>query len=554
MGSKGLKQEVFMSPEGENETQTAAFQADKVAIKFPVGLTLIALALGFVFEILFYEHRLGISFLIWSGTSIAALVGAAIIEGKPFNRWNLVLLVPILFFASMVFFRNEPLSIFLNVVITLSLFAVWVRSFRKGGLLDLSWLDFGAALIWVPLEAWIRPWRVLGASQRKIFRGEGRQAVILALLRGILLALPVVVIFLALLTAADLIFAERVQTALSWLDLDRLADLAGRITVILLSAVFFLGAIVVAMRAPEEQRVQLKVNVQPFLGLIESLVVLGAVDLLFMLFVGIQFRYLFGGETNISLAGYTYSEYARRGFGELVAVGILSLALILGLAWWTKRGVRRSRLWFNSMSSLLVMLVGVILVSALTRLLLYEQAYGFTRLRTYTHVFIPWMGILLLIFLGLLIGEQLKRFALAVTLVVIGFAATLNILNIDAFIVEQNGARMMDTGELDIGYLVNLSEDAVPGLIQIAQTASQEVRSDLLPELACWGRQFSEYGSRLDWPSANLSRSAAMRAFEVLQADFKAYRIFQGEQGFWHVRSPSGTAYCAQQMGLSPDD
>ncbi len=73
----------------------------------------------------------------------------------------------------------------------------------------------------------------------------------------------------------------------------------------------------------------------PFLGFTESTVVLIAVDLLFALFVFIQFRYLFGGQANITPVGYTYSEYARRGFGELVAVAFLSLGLILGLGAYT---------------------------------------------------------------------------------------------------------------------------------------------------------------------------------------------------------------------------
>ena len=37
---------------------------------------------------------------------------------------------------------------------------------------------------------------------------------------------------------------------------------------------------------------------------------------------------------------------------------------------------------------------------AFQRLLLYEAAYGFTSLRTYTHIFIPWLGFLLLDILG----------------------------------------------------------------------------------------------------------------------------------------------------------
>ena len=54
------------------------------------------------------------------------------------------------------------------------------------------------------------------------------------------------------------------------------------------------------------------------LGLIEVATLLISVDLLFLVFVWIQFAYLFGGQANITLEGYTYAEYARRGFFELL--------------------------------------------------------------------------------------------------------------------------------------------------------------------------------------------------------------------------------------------
>ncbi len=41
----------------------------------------------------------------------------------------------------------------------------------------------------------------------------------------------------------------------------------------------------------------------------------------------LQFTYLFGGTDNINVEGFTYSEYAVRGFFELVAVAVISLIL-----------------------------------------------------------------------------------------------------------------------------------------------------------------------------------------------------------------------------------
>jgi hypothetical protein len=67
------------------------------------------------------------------------------------------------------------------------------------------------------------------------------------------------------------------------------------------------------------------------LGNVEASVVLGLVNILFFLFILIQFTYFFGGESNISSQGFTYAQYARQGFFELITVGILCLFLLLAI-------------------------------------------------------------------------------------------------------------------------------------------------------------------------------------------------------------------------------
>jgi hypothetical protein len=517
--------------------------------RFPLTLALIGFALGLAFEILFFGHPIGISFSIMASLCIGTLLFAAWREGIPFARGNLFLMFPILFFSIMTFLRTEPMTVFLDVVLTLMLFALWVRAFRLGGLLDYGWLDMGLALLWVPLEAWIRPWSVLGKTQKKVFKeGQGR-GVFLAILRGLILAIPILMVFLVLLMTADLIFQARVEAALEWLDVERLVEYFGRVLVVILGTIFFLGAIVAALRDPGERKWigEDKPILKPFLGFIESAVVLGGVDLLFAGFVIIQFAYLFGGEANIDIAGYTYSEYARRGFGELVAVGVLSLGLILGLAAWTRRERPATRWWFNGLSTLLILQVGVILASALTRLLLYEEAYGFTRLRTYTHIFIPWMGVLLVAFLVLLLVGKLRKFAIAIALGAMGFALTLNLMNVDAFIVNRNVARLEVKSRLDVYYLAGLSEDAVPDLVELAESSSEEVREELLPELACWNAQLEDQMEEQTWPSTNLSRLAARDAFQELQEDFAHYEVFQDDWGLWLIHGEDEEISCAHQ-------
>ena len=507
-------------------------------VKRALEVTLIALLLGLGVEILFYGHPLGINFPIWAALSAAALFITTRLEGIRPSRWELLLVIPILFLSGMAVIRLEPLTVFLSVVGTWMLFALWVRVFRSGRLIDFGWLDFAVAVIAPPLEALIRPWSTMVEAWRRAAGERGGRSRWMAILRGVLLALPVLAIFTALLAAADLVFGDLVEEALRWLNIEKLLEWVGRGVIVVLSAIFMLGALVIALLDPGRRTLhgEDKPLLKPFVGFLESTIVLGAVDLLFALFVVVQFRYLFGGEANITLAGYTYAEYARNGFGELVWVAFLSMGLIMALGYFGKRGETRERSWFNGLSTGLVAMLGVILVSAWQRLMLYEGAYGFTELRTYTHVFIPWLALHLVVFLVLLFRGNLRRFAPFAALGTLGFVVTLNLLNVDAFIVRQNVKRFELTEEIDLDYLYYLTDDAVPGLVEFARVAPEGVREELLASLACRRAMQGERLADLAWPSWHPSHARAMTLLDGLEA-LDSYTV-EFEDWSWMVSGP----------------
>lgn len=518
-----------------------------------VALTLAGLGLGVAVEVLFYGHPPGISFFLWAGLCAAAafLLSRGIPARIAPSAWLPVF--GVLFFSAILFFRQEPLTVFLAVVLTFFFLALLVRIFRFGNLRRFGWIDLVVSFFWVPIEAWIRPWPVISQAWGRTVKEQGGSKVFFSILRGLLLALPIVVVFLALLSTADLVFGDYVERALAWLNLEQLLDWALRATVILISGVFLLGALVAALRNPG-RRTLIGENppiLRPFLGFTETILVLSLVTVVFALFVVVQFAYLFGGEANIDAAGYTYAEYARRGFGELVAVAFLALGMIYGLAAITDLSASRRWRVFLGLCTAIVLLVGVMLVSAFQRLVLYEQAYGFSRLRTYTHVAIGWLAVAFVIFLILLARRRLRAVALAALATAAGFAATLAILNVDDFIVEKNEARYLETDDLDVSYLSSLSDDAVPALVALAEVTRGEEREDLLAVLACRQRELIRVDRSLEWPSTQASRNAALRALTTIEADLSEYPVYLSAAGYadpdwptYLVRTSDGFEYC----------
>ncbi len=106
------------------------------------------------------------------------------------------------------------------------------------------------------------------------------------------------------------------------------------------------------------------------------------------------------------------------------------------------------------------MLTLVVLASALKRLNLLEDAYGFTRPRFAAHATLFWLAAL---FALVLIRRARPRAVVALTAIaVLAFA----LADPDRRIAHWNVERYERTGKIDKDYLMWLSADATPELVQ----------------------------------------------------------------------------------------
>lgn len=524
-------------------------------MKRPNILWIIALFLGWAFDFLFWKHRPGLSFAIYVMLCLTGGFLALLWNGIKPSWKSLLLLVPILFFAAMTVVRREPMSVFLATVFPLTLLGILAATYLGGRWLRYSLTDYVANLFKLAGSMIAHPIVFLSEQKKQARSGENanlpgagaqsRGKRVWAVLRGVLIAIPIVVVFAALLSSADLVFAARLDEFIQAFRLERLPEYLFRCIYILIFAYALAGAILHAgQKSQDENLIGVeKPLVLPFLGFTEAAIVLGAVNLLFGFFVVIQFQYFFGGQTNIGVEGYTYAEYARKGFGELVAVAFFSLMLFLGLSASVKRQTAAQRWAFSGLGVLLVALVGVMLFSAFQRLVLYEAAYGFTRLRAYTHVFMIWLGALLAVVVVLDILRRERSFALAAVLASIGFAATLTLLNVDGFIVRHNVTRAALGEELDVAYLASLSTDSVPDLVSALQDESLPAgrRDAVGAALAC--RLDAATGVPDDnWRSFTFSDLWADRALKQVQGMLDNYVIL-GDSWLVQVETPLGETY-----------
>ena len=191
---------------------------------------------------------------------------------------------------------------------------------------------------------------------------------------------------------------------------------------------------------------------------------------LFVTFVAVQVSVLLGGDDYVlRTAGLTYAEHARSGFGQLVVVTLLTLAVVAAAVRWAPRETAGQRRLLRVLLGALCLLALAVVVSALHRLHLYEEAFGFTRLRLFMNVFEGWLGLLLV--LVLLAGVRLRATWLPGAVVATAAAALLGLaaINADGFVADRNVARFEATGKLDTAYLQGLSADAVPAIDRLPE-------------------------------------------------------------------------------------
>ncbi|MRR32202.1 DUF4173 domain-containing protein, partial [bacterium] len=196
-------------------------------------------------------------------------------------------------------------------------------------------------------------------------------------------------------------------------------------------------------------------------------------------------------------------------------------------------------------SILLMANVLVILASSMQRLLLYEDAYGFSQLRTYTHVFIYWLAALIVVTVFLELFRRRGHFALALLVMTLGFGATLAVMNVNGFITNKNVARAIAGEELDVPYLVELSSDAVPTIIERFNDAAtpKAVKNDLGYALACRTALMDDPAS-LPWQGFNIS---TLQAWNLLQANKSAiakYKLQGDDDRGWYYVKDGEDIYC----------
>ncbi|WP_305785664.1 DUF4153 domain-containing protein [Symbioplanes lichenis] len=316
------------------------------------------------------------------------------------------------------------------------------------------------------------------------------------------LTVVVLLVFGALLSSADVAFSRLLDDAVPDLGAGTVFEwvfLAVTGALLAVSGIYTLTAPPAASRLDKPGRGRF--------GLLEWAPAGAALVLLFAGFVAVQFTVLFGGSRHVlKTAGLSYSQYARSGFWQLVAVTLLSLALIAALARWAKRDQPGERVLLRVLLGLLCALSVVIVASALSRMWEYQRVYSFTGER----IFVMASELLLGVIFVMIAAAGVKWQGRWIPSATVGLAVLMLLglagLDPEGYVASRNAARYEGSGKIDAWYLRALSADATPALTKLPD-----------PVRRCTLSWIAEDLKEPDpWYAWNLGRQRARQALEDL--------------------------------------
>ncbi len=445
--------------------------------RFGLGLLGTAMGLGILFDTLLRGMPWGLNVTVLTvvvALAIPALARWGQVEMAGGGRW---LLLPMVAFGVCFAWRD---SLMLKVCDALAiLVAVGLAGWRsrRGQVRIAGMVDYALGLFLSALNC------VFGVVllvckdiEWKAIPRAGNSSHFLALARGLLIALPLLLLFGGLFMAADAGFEHFVNRIFHF-DAEALISHAFLIG-------FFTWTLAGFLRHTLERgepAPPLMARPQMLsLGIVELGTVLGLLDLLFLAFVGVQVGYLFGGRAHLfAIRGLTAADYARRGFFELVAIAALSLALLLLAEWLLKKDSLKVVRVFRGLSAALIGLTFAVMFSAGQRMWLYYVGFGLTETRFYVSAFMVWMVVLFAWFGWTVLRGKRERFVFGAMLSAFGLLGALHVLNPDAFIVHANVSRQARGRTLDINYVLGLSADATPALVAALPHLPVETRVPL---------------------------------------------------------------------------
>lgn len=496
-------------------------QIEDLSNKKRITILLGSLALGLLFNLLFYRKSLGLSYPLYITALYTFLFWS--IKKKPKLRLDFtgLLGISIIALSFTYFFFSNPffhaLNFLLVPILAVAHTLLLTSNSRFKWFEALFFLDMLYGIFIRPLENCLTPFSLLFSNAKKK-TNLGKSTVLVKVLIGLILTIPLLIIIVPLLASADDIFRyfiNQIPPLFQDINLGQFIPQFLIITTVTCLLFSYFWSLFYSKPKTINGISNLEaLSPGKFLDPITVTTLLIVIDALYVFFIAIQFSYLFGSLTDGLPHDFTFAQYARKGFFELVAVTLINLVLLIGNMYFIKASGKKLDRAVKILNTILVMSTFIMLLSAHFRMSLYEDAYGFTYLRVLTHAFMGYLFVLFVVSFAKIWRQSIPLFKSFVVISIVAYTL-LNYINVDKIIVKENIARYTEGKPIDVYYLTTLSYDAIPPLVEFMNTTHD--LSLITPFNNGLNNKKTVLNRQTPWQSFNLSKYRAQESLkEVL--------------------------------------
>lgn len=476
-------------------------------IKANLSIYGIISALSFIYLIL--TNNPGISVPIFFVIQFALLYYIAKNNKEAVNIKGLFILIPIFIISLNNFISANYMMMPTNFLALIFLYSLmFLLLGNKLNIIKLKIFDIVKSIlnIFEPIINFIVPFRWM----RERCHNKEKNILAKRILLGISISIPAVIFLVMMLSQADLVFNNSFMIFNKWFEKIFEAVNIFKIVIGIFVGLYLFGQLYSVFKK-EDTLVNIIINKNDsFKHLKGDIIVLNifltSILIVYTIFIAIQFKYLFSGGTLPK--GLNYSEYARRGFFELVFLSVLNIAIILLTGYLLRDKIYKDKnkwvVFTKLMLIYLCLVTAILLISSYYRMSLYDRAYGFTRLRVLVYIFLFFEALGLIATLAYIIKHNFN-ILLVYAAIGLTFYLTLNLVKIDEIIAKRNVDMYLSglAEEIDIDYLMTLSQDALP---QIVRLTDSNVQIMTRVKIINYMKDISEVYNNMEnnWQSYNL--------------------------------------------------
>jgi hypothetical protein len=449
-----LQENKFILQENEMKSfcyseENKSILRNKISQNFPV-FGAISLLFGVFFALLFYNAGFGLNVLLFVCVMVALLVISMKFLTIPIKKVTFAYYTgAILLGLSSVLTASEILQFFNIIAIMLLLDLSLLNQFNETNTWDFT-KNINKMLI-LPFECIA----VIGkpfvdciqySKNIKFFKN----AEVRNILIGVIISIPLLLFIGSLLSSADMIFGSMTKDIFNFLFS---SDIILVVTMVLFGYIacycILYGASI------KEAFIENQKNRNKADALI-GITVICSLCLVYGLFCSIQILYLFNHGLFVLPAEFTFSEYARKGFFELLAVTIINIVLLLVI----NEHFKESKI-IRFLLTFMTICTYIMIASAFYRMLLYIDAYKLSFLRLFVLLFLLIDAFVLAGGIATVWNKRFPLFGFSVVVVTISYLV-FSFSKPDYYIAYYNTKDVKEINANDVVYLTSISADAAP--------------------------------------------------------------------------------------------